>query len=291
MRFGLLACETTNLGDEIQAIAARRFLPRIDCLVPREALDRNPGGEGPVRLILNGWLLHRPRRWPPHHLYDALPVSMHLSNRRPSRWRVWQPIPAEAMLSGQGRDWFRRNGPVGARDAATLRLLRQQGIDAYESGCLTLTLPRAAGPRSGEVVACDLPPEALAALRRMTRRPPLVTSHCDAATTGFEARMAKARALLDRYARARAVVTTRLHCALPCLALGTPVLFLPVEPDRGRQGPGLALAHTAELADFIAGRAGFDPEEPPPNPTAHLPFAAALAQRCQAFAERPLTRP
>ena len=35
-----------------------------------------------------------------------------------------------------------------------------------------------------------------------------------------------AKNLLDRYARAKLVVTTRLHAALPCLALHTPVIFI-----------------------------------------------------------------
>ena len=39
-------------------------------------------------------------------------------------------------------------------------------------------------------------------------------------------RLSKARALLRRYSSAKLVITSRLHCALPCLALGTPVLLL-----------------------------------------------------------------
>ena len=32
--------------------------------------------------------------------------------------------------------------------------------------------------------------------------------------------------LLNKYARAKLVITSRIHCALPCLALGTPVIFI-----------------------------------------------------------------
>src|SRR5699024_11247334 len=31
---------------------------------------------------------------------------------------------------------------------------------------------------------------------------------------------------LRKYAEAKLVITSRIHCALPCLALGTPVIFL-----------------------------------------------------------------
>lgn len=39
-------------------------------------------------------------------------------------------------------------------------------------------------------------------------------------------RFQRAEDLLDRYQRARLVVTSRLHCALPCVAMGVPVVFL-----------------------------------------------------------------
>lgn len=31
---------------------------------------------------------------------------------------------------------------------------------------------------------------------------------------------------LKKYAKAKLVITSRIHCALPCLAMGTPVIFL-----------------------------------------------------------------
>ena len=47
-----------------------------------------------------------------------------------------------------------------------------------------------------------------------------------------------AKELLDKYARAKLVVTTRLHGALPCLALHTPVIFISKSYDYKRF-PGL----------------------------------------------------
>jgi hypothetical protein len=48
-----------------------------------------------------------------------------------------------------------------------------------------------------------------------------------------------ANTLLDVYARAKLVITTRLHCALPCLALGTPVVFLHERYAEDRRFDGL----------------------------------------------------
>ena len=209
-----------NLGDEIQSIAARRFLPRVDRLVDRDTLDRDPGED--LSLILNGWFMQRPRHWPPHPRYRPLITSFHLSADR-SRRMPWRLSPAERLLRPDGVAFLKRHGPVGARDPATLMMLQASGVDSYHSGCLTLTLQRDETlPRDGGVVACDLTADALATLRRRTSHAITTVTHIDADIKGPAARMAAAQALLDLYARAEIVVTARLHCVLPCLALGTP---------------------------------------------------------------------
>lgn len=43
--------------------------------------------------------------------------------------------------------------------------------------------------------------------------------------------MERAEELIKRYSKARLVVTSRLHCALPCVALGTPVIFVPKDKN------------------------------------------------------------
>lgn len=282
MSFGLLTYDTSNLGDEVQSVAARRFLPRVDVLLQRDALPLTPQGAGPVHAILNGWYAQRPVQWPPHERIRPLLLSMHFSARR-ARRRFWQPPPAAQLLSPAGRRWLVAHGPVGARDRATVALLERHGVPAWYSGCLTLTLPHATAARDDLVVACDLPPAHLAALQRRTSSPVQAVTHHDATTVGHEPRMARAQALLALYGRARVVVTSRLHCALPCLALGTPVLFVRIDPDLQRQQPGLELAHAASSADFLAGRIDFDPDRPPPNPPGWQPLAADLERRCRAF--------
>ena len=282
MRFGLLTYRTSNLGDEVQSVAARRFLPAVDVLLQRDELPAAPDGAGPVHAILNGWYAQRPVLWPPHPRIHPLLLSMHLSTRR-ARRQFWRPPPAAQILSPAGQAWLRAHGPVGARDRATLALLQRHDVPAWYSGCLTLTLPAAAGPRDDLVVACDLPPAHLAALKQRTSTPVVAVSHHDATTAGHDARMARAESLLALYGRARAVVTSRLHCALPCLALGTPVLFVRIDPDLGRQQPGLDLAHATTSADFLAGRHAFDIDRPPSNPDGWQALAGDLERRCRAF--------
>ena len=283
--FGLLDYPgIANLGDTIQALAARRFLPGVDVLIERERLSAPPGGGAvPVRAILNGWFMHAPENWPPHPSIEPLALSMHFAEPGVSRLQRWARSPLERMLTGAGGDWLRRWGPVGARDPGTLEHLHRHDIPAYHSGCLTLTL-RAPGIVRGEhVVASDLSPAALAQLRRATRRPVVETTHLGGEHLDHAGRHAAARGLLESYAAATAVVTTRIHAAMPCLALGTPVLLVHDERPSRRIGDVAALVHSCRESDFLAQRQGFDPDDPPANPDAFRPLGAALEQACRSF--------
>jgi len=289
IRFALLSHEgTDNLGDDIQAIAARAFLPRVDRLLPRERLDEDPGE--PLALILNGWYMNEPAHWPPNPALAPLVTSFHLSDRRPRRWRLWQPTPAVALLAREGGDYLRAHGPVGARDRATLALLRANGVEAHLSGCLTLTLKAPPGVKlHGRVVACDLPDAALAELARRIGEAPIAVTHRIDPALSIARRLRQAEAMIALYSGAKAVVTTRLHCVLPCLGFGTPVLFLRGPRVSGRELPAVELAHHAALADFLAGRDGFNPQRPRANPGAHLALAETLAARCTDFVARPIS--
>lgn len=281
MRYGLLSYgESCNLGDEIQSLAAERFLPRVDLTIDREALPRLPG-EGLASLILNGWFMHHPECWPPAAGIRPLLVSMHIS-REASRENRLGLAPHRHLLAGANGDYFRRWGPVGARDWHTLELLDRHQIPAYWSGCLTLTLERPAVGREEVVYGVDLGPALLERLRARCRTPVVAVSHL-VPPMADATKLSLARDLLRRYAAAKAVVTSRLHCALPCLAMGTPVLLVETAADRYRFDGLRDLLHHVDRDCFLAGRHGFDCDSPPANPTYHLRCRRLLAERTSRF--------
>jgi hypothetical protein len=81
MKYALLVYSNSgNLGDEIQSIAARQFLPRVDVKIDRDRLSefKAPDGEA-VLLIMNCWFGHQPENWPPPSSIVPLLISMHIS--------------------------------------------------------------------------------------------------------------------------------------------------------------------------------------------------------------------
>ena len=99
------------------------------------------------------------------------------------------------------------------------------------------------------------------------------------------ARFTAAYQLMETYASAKLVITQRIHCALPCVAMGTPVIFInsPVMPGGGgtktkssSRTVGLTpLFHTVDLygASMESARGwlkNFSWYNPPPNPNTSL---------------------
>lgn len=124
---------TTNLGNEIQSIAARRFLPKIDYYIDHEKIHLFKE-EKNVKMIMNGWYLDSPEAWPPSEYIDPLLISMHFSTSTSNKERE------KALLTDESLDYLSSHGPIGCRDYHTVNFLEEHGVDAYYSGCLTLTL-------------------------------------------------------------------------------------------------------------------------------------------------------
>jgi hypothetical protein len=287
-KFALLAYSTNNLGDEIQSIAARQFLPQMDFFIDRDDWTSNRSGPAnAAKIILNGWFTHNPEKWPPPPFLSPCLISMHITRERYKPTTL--TAPAVTLLQGENLDYLRRHQPVGGRDLWTASLLERHGVDSYFSGCLTLAL--GAGDRRARrdfICAVDLPEQSYLSLLGRTRTPVLRLSHRDAGGGTFAQRCAKAGRLLGLYARAKCVVTTRLHCALPCLALATPVLFINTAPDQYRLSGLIELVRCCTVETFAAGSPDFDFDRPAPNSGAHMPLREALIARLETFMGAPM---
>jgi Polysaccharide pyruvyl transferase len=274
---------TNNLGDEIQTIAALRFLPRVDAWVQRELLDEF-SSEEPHKIILNGWFLHCPEHWPPSPSLRPLIISFHLTRLITAKFNNRLIPPAAAVLhSAAGLNYLKQHEPIGARDLDTLAQLQSVGVRAYFSGCLTLTLERPKSePKRTGIIAVDVPDEVLEYFSEAYHGPIMRVSHRDSELQGA-ARFERASELLQLYATAKAVVTCRLHCALPCLAFNTPVLLIENAEDSYRfRGLRDLIQHTT-VEDILRNRCKFDLRAPAPNGNEWHALRDDLVRRCCEF--------
>lgn len=253
MKYGLLTYVENkrffNVGDNIQSLAAKQFLPRVDAFLNREKLGEYKGDT--IKLIMNGWFTHNIHNWVPSENIDPVFVSFHMNN-----------TAAPAMLSEKGIAYLKKHQPIGCRDQFTADTLKAKGIDAYFTGCLTLTLDsyKVADEERGEDIYIVDPlysyprPEKIFYSPKHTIKNVLngtafqlgkknkhlknfinedvlnsaefINQEPPSNQFTDEQKFEMAEALLHKYAKAKLVITSRIHCALPCLALGTPVIFV-----------------------------------------------------------------
>ncbi|MBI34126.1 MAG: hypothetical protein CMP67_02020 [Flavobacteriales bacterium] len=228
MKLGVIAYPgSINIGDEIQSVAAARLLPRVDEYIDREGMKKLKLND-PVKLICNGWFMEEPNQWPPSPSINPLFISFHVTNSNGSD---------KKLINSKFLDYYKKHEPIGCRDLGTKRLFESIGVKAYLSQCLTLTLENKFTERNNKILLVDpfrrnftkgyreyytkkiVPKKYLNQVEIIEQR----RYNLDASR---ETRFQDASDLIDRYAKAKMVITSRIHCALPCLALGTPVYFV-----------------------------------------------------------------
>lgn len=262
-------CNQINIGDYVQALASSQFLPSIDGFVDRDYDLQDLDGV-PCKIIMNGWYMSHPENWPPSDRFSPLFVAFHINSKY-----------ADKLLSKKSLEYLKQHEPIGCRDTFTLELLRERGIDAYFSGCMTLTLGKnyKADAHNDEIYFVDPLVENnvtikarltifafmamhFATVSKMARhyhfsgkgyikrlyhatqvyktyRCVLAKSLLKKAHYIFQmsneyvdkyptdmARLNVAEELIKKYATAKFVITSRIHCALPCIGMETPVIFI-----------------------------------------------------------------
>jgi len=241
-----------NIGDYIQSIAARQFLPSVDVFIDREEIKTYSGSQ--VKMIMNGW-------W---RIFDGNEVVS--PNILPFYTSYHIAYPEEVTETTFND--LKKYEPIGCRDFATTQFLKKHGVKAYFSGCLTLTLGKnyrvPDEQRTQEVIFSDFDTKLLHSdrnvfdffksnshsgkrqrknhnlihytisqfLRDVDPKDIVELRHSmPLRDQPHEKHFEIAEEYVKRYARARMVITSRIHSALPCLGLGTPVLLVFPEYD------------------------------------------------------------
>lgn len=260
MKFGLMVKkETRNIGDDIQAYAVKRFLPRIDYYVDMNHMDEFiPDKEEKVAVIINGWFLQYTLNWPPSPYIKPLPISMHFTNKD---W-FWDTTDRAYHLQGYGLEYLKDIEPIGCRDSHTQKLLDSKGIKTEYTGCMTLTIPKFQKiEKQDYICAVDVSEEVIEQIKKTTDMEVKIVTHTvpeDYHKLSWEKRMENVEELLKLYQGARAVISYRLHCALPCLAIGTPTILLNEEYRNDRFGDYTAYIESCKEEDFVSGKIIYD---------------------------------
>lgn len=237
--FGCLTYGTSiNLGDEIQSLAAINQIKKhgghISYYIDRDLGTILPANENDIKppaskiiCLYNCWVDGSYCKWPPGDRVIPLFISIHINEvgkdltyQRLDQYRLEVP---RSLADPSFDSYYSRFSPIYTRDEHTEQKLSSVG--AKFLGCLTMTLENdMQGDRDGIYIVDvesslygKIPDHIIGSAQRLTH-----VSY----TKGITQRLGEAQDLLDRYKRAKLVITSRLHCILPCLAFDTPVILM-----------------------------------------------------------------
>lgn len=203
-----LALKTTNVGDDIQIECANRIF-NVNAYVDRDQFSL---WKEDMIIPFIGWYGYDAFVEPPKA--QCFLFSLHFSTF--ARKKI--------LNSPKFLDWFKHTAqnqefPVYARDTDTRDWIRGLGVDCEFGGCITSTLPNYDGERTG-VIVVDAPDDII-------ELPHQRISNAISRLPYFSAfgRLKAAQVVLNKIQKAEFVHTNRLHIALPCRAMGTPVKF------------------------------------------------------------------
>lgn len=285
VKYGLFVVKCMNVGDDIQSLAALRFIPKVDINVDRDRLyeldEHNFSYDEQLKIIMNGWYIGGYEHWPPKNKsIRPLLTSIHIN-----------PLEAggkalDKFISKEGVEFLRKFGPVGARDKATLSLLEGAGVESYFSGCMTLTLNGDKRvKRKDFILAINVSDEVYACIVARTSRKVIRMDVERTQDTNTEENLALARYYLYMYQSAHCIVTTRLHATLPTIAIGGRVLFILESngdnSDFEDRFDGLyQLANHLTPEEFITDSDSYDINNPPENPSEYKKLRKNLEDLC-----------
>lgn len=170
------------------------------------------------------------------------PINIPIADKRDSLLELSEDIiPVFIGLTISDYNWkfteervayLKKYEPIGCRDYHTFQKLKSFDIEVYLSGCITLTMPRR--PLESEnyntVFFVDAPKSVLEYIPEYLKKDIKYTDHVLYLTKEqflSDYCVEYTKEIYDLYRdTAKLVITGRYHCALPCIAMGIPVILV-----------------------------------------------------------------
>jgi len=128
-------------------------------------------------------------------------------------------------------NYLKRFSPIGCRDYGTYKLLQSYGIASYMAGCISLTFPYRKNVDGDTVYFVDVPEFIRDMIPKSYFEKSKFIHHEQDLTKELFHDLDYARnlskALLQEYHdHAKLIITSRLHCASPCIGMGIPTIII-----------------------------------------------------------------
>ncbi len=257
-----------NLGDHIQTIAVKKQLEKLFPDFNFEYFDREKikyYDEESAFTIMQGW-------------FDFEKYSYHNFQRNGKLIPIfigthYTEKAQDVILDFLNSNPFYFNDYIiGCRDKYTCEFFRNIGINSYFSRCLTLTLPkREIKNTQNKVFLVDIPKNFYKYIPSEILNNAVVINQKQYKSgmsdlyylNSNEEFINDANNLLEKYKNeAKLIITTALHCASPCTAMGIPVVVINQNKDDRRYEVLDNIIKVYSIDELKKGQINFEPKAP-----------------------------
>jgi hypothetical protein len=137
-------------------------------------------------------------------------------------------------------NYFKKYEPIGSRDEDTKKVLEEYGIKAQNNECITFLLEKRGQEyedRAKKIILVDVD-EFIPIPKKMKKHTEYMTHIlANKNLLSNQGKLNLSEDILRYYKEnAKVVITSRFHCAIPCIAMGIPVIFFG-DPNSARLKP------------------------------------------------------
>lgn len=234
-KFGIMGYNTLNIGDDIQSVVTSTLL-KINYIVLRDNFemiyDYDTGKlvtnlEEDIYLIMNGWFMHdskgnytcRNFKFPFTHKH-IIPIYI----------SCCFPVSFNELYDENVIKHFKENEIIYTRDKDTMKKLKIYGVNSIFYGCLTQVLNKDSIPDNDDYKKkysnCIFKVDSDIKILDKDSEVVEINHYINQLKEmNPKKRIEYAKDLLSKYKYARKIYTSRLHCFLPCRAMGIDVVY------------------------------------------------------------------
>lgn len=222
--------DSANIGDNFQTLITKHVLEGLGYDI--SYIDRDEKDTDKKKVVFINWY-YSPKTIQNLNIEfsdqtKAVFYNIHLAS---DKWRV-KYLKQHFLTNPSVYQSFKKHEPIGCRDQATANLLQSFNIVAENNQCITLLWQKRTQEQAqwaNKIILVDVDefvplPKSLKTDFDVEYRSQMIPNGADLSN---DEKLRLSEEILHYYKHnAKLIVTSRFHCAMPCIAMGIPVVFL-----------------------------------------------------------------
>lgn len=228
-----------NIGDNIQTLVSKSILEQLNFEVEYlNQEDLNKDNKFKKKFFVNGFFCFNDygHIFPFNENIQPFFSNLHIE----LDYNKEQILEKKFFSKKKNLEYFKKFEPIGCRDEESKNILKKYGIKAKNNECITFLLERRSKEEeenAKKIIFVDID-EFVPVPKKMKKNSEYMTHFLSSAQIyDNEDKLNISKKILNYYKKnAKIIITSKFHCAVPCIAMGIPVIFFG-DPNSTRLAP------------------------------------------------------